>query len=137
VTKDNYPKDKESQLRKRAERVLTRSAGGSETAKLSPEDMRQLLHELKVHQIELELQNEELRRAQLAIEQARDRYVDLYDYAPVAYFTLDIKGFITETNLTAVRLFGMEVEAFIKSPFFQACQQELSGRLLFSFAASA
>ena len=116
MTKDNYPKNKKSRLRERAEQVLTKSADISETAKLSPEDMQQLVHELRVHQIELEIQNEELRRAQLAIEQARDRYVDLYDYAPVAYFTLDTKGFITEANLTAVRLFGIEVEAFIKTP---------------------
>lgn len=124
MSKDNYPKDKKSQLRKRAERMLTKSADDLETATLSPDDMQQLVHELRVHQIELELQNEELCRAQLAIEQARDRYVDLYDYAPVAYFTLDTKGIITEANLTAVRLFGTDLEVFIKTPFTRVVRRE-------------
>jgi chemotaxis family two-component system sensor kinase Cph1 len=117
VKKNNCPENKKSGLRKRAERLLTKSPDVSETPKLSPDDMQQLVHELRVHQIELELQNEELRRAQVAIEQARDRYLDLYDYAPVAYFTLDTKGFITEANLTAVRLFGIDLEVFLKTPF--------------------
>ncbi len=117
MKKNNCPENKKSGLRKRAERLLTKSPDVSETPKLSPDDMQQLVHELRVHQIELELQNEELRRAQVAIEQARDRYLDLYDYAPVAYFTLDTKGFITEANLTAVRLFGIDLEVFLKTPF--------------------
>ncbi|MFT5232599.1 MAG: two-component system cell cycle sensor histidine kinase/response regulator CckA [Candidatus Krumholzibacteriia bacterium] len=73
----------------------------------SPAEMRQTLHELLVHQIELEMQNEELRRAQLELDDARTRYFDLYDLAPVGYVTLSKKGQVLEANLTAATLLGV------------------------------
>ena len=67
-----------------------------------------LLYELQVHQIELEMQNEALRQAKADLEDARDRYVDLYDFAPVGYLTLTPEGMISEINLTGATLLGME-----------------------------
>jgi PAS domain S-box-containing protein len=108
---------KGSDLRRRAESIVRKSAEVLEEADLPSEKMRLLVHELRVHQIELEMQNEELRLAQLALEQARDRFLDLYDYAPVAYFTLDKHGLIMEANLTAVHLLGIEMKSLVKKPF--------------------
>lgn len=73
---------------------------------MSPEELRQTLHELRVHQIELEMQNEELRRAELELEVSRARYFDLFDLAPVGYCTISKKGLILESNLAAATLLG-------------------------------
>ncbi len=107
---------KGSDLRRRAENVLRKSTDVSEESGLSPEKMRQLVHELRVHQIELEMQNEELRQAQLALEESRDRYLDLYDYAPIGYFTLDENALILEANLSGAGLLGMERGSLIGKP---------------------
>jgi two-component system cell cycle sensor histidine kinase/response regulator CckA len=79
--------------------------------------MTGLIHELRVHQIELKMQNEELRRIQRELEKARDRYSHLYDFAPVGYFTVSENGIVMEANLTAVTLLGVERSALVGSPF--------------------
>ena len=71
-------------------------------------DLRRIQHELEVHQIELEMQNEELRNAQAEIEAGLERYTDLYDFAPVAYFNLTAEGTIRLVNLTGAKLVGIE-----------------------------
>ncbi len=80
-------------------------------------DADKVVHELQVHQIELETQNENLRQTQLALEESRDRYRDLYEFAPVAYVTLDSSGMIAEINHTAAALFG-EVRKRLLGSYF-------------------
>jgi two-component system, cell cycle sensor histidine kinase and response regulator CckA len=81
------------------------------------EELQRVVHELKVHQVELEAQNEELRQAQSSLEVARDRFADLYDFAPVGYVTVSEKGLIREANLTLSRLLGVERIALMGKPF--------------------
>jgi PAS domain S-box-containing protein len=106
-----------SELRKRAERRL-RETGEREAGELTLGEANKLLHELRVHQIELEMQNEELRSAQVEIEESRLKYSDLYDFAPVGYLTMDKKGLILEANLTACAQLEIERKFAIKKPLF-------------------
>ncbi len=94
-----------SELRKRAEKRLRGQL--SHIHELSVEESQRLIHELEVHQIELEMQNEELRQAQQELEAARDRYADLYDFAPIGYITVGKDGLILQANLTAAMLLGI------------------------------
>lgn len=71
-------------------------------------DEKRLTHELQVHQIELEMQNEALREAHAAAEIALERYTDLFDFAPVAYFSLDINGIIRQTNFRGETLLAVD-----------------------------
>ena len=77
---------------------------------MSAEETQRLVHELEVHQVELEMQNAELRRAQSELGQARDRFNDLYDFAPAGYLTLDPEGIVIEANLTMAAMLGVERE---------------------------
>jgi PAS domain S-box-containing protein len=82
----------------------------------SGSDPERLIHDLQVHQIELEMQNRELRESQQLLEESRSRYADLYDLAPVVYFTLDRHGRIQEANLTAAALFKRDRGALVGLP---------------------
>jgi len=77
----------------------------------------ELLHDLQVHQIELEMQNETLRQSQIALEESRDRYVDFYDFAPVGYLTLSAQGLITELNLAGAEILGAARSKLVRSRF--------------------
>lgn len=81
-----------------------------------PLTTEQLMHDLQVHQVELQSQNEELRRAQLALELSHARYFDLYDLAPVGYLTVAADGLIVEANLRAATLLGIPRSALVKRP---------------------
>jgi two-component system, cell cycle sensor histidine kinase and response regulator CckA len=107
-------KNSAADVRQRAEEMAAQMP--EDLADLSPEAGQQLLHELRVHQIELEMQNEELRRTQLELEAVRARYFDLYDLAPVGYVTLSEKGIILEANLTLVDLLGVTRKQVVKRP---------------------
>lgn len=91
---------------------------------LSPEDMRKTLHELKVHQIELEMQNEELRRTQSDLEAAQARYFDLYNLAPIGYCTLSEKGIILEANLASATILGETRSSLLQKPIYRFILKE-------------
>ena len=95
-----------ARLRNRAEQKA-RELKSQEIETQSPAEARQVLHELLVHQIELEMQNEELRSTREQLEASRVRYFDLYDLAPVGYFTLSRGGRTLEANLTDATLLGV------------------------------
>lgn len=101
-------------LRKRAEKAL---ATGGDTPAVSTQSLARLVHELQVHQVELEIQNEELREAQARAEEASERYLQLYDSAPVGYFTLGPYGKITQANLTGADLLCVERRQLMGRPF--------------------
>jgi PAS domain S-box-containing protein len=98
-----------AELRRRAEAELEGAtpAERAEKTDLSRGELQRLVHELQVHQIELEMQNEELRQTQVEKEQLLDRYQDLYDGAPVGFVTLDENGIILQANRTAGQLLGV------------------------------
>ena len=102
-------------LRVRAEKLL--AARGTDLRQMSPDDVLNLAYELQVHQVELEMQNEELRQAQETITETGNRYADLYDFAPVGYVTLDPQGLILEVNLTGAGLLGASRELLLRKPF--------------------
>ncbi|MBS1192714.1 MAG: hypothetical protein H6Q97_693, partial [Nitrospirae bacterium] len=102
-------------LRKKAEKKLSTQL--ERPQKPSARGTRDLVHELGTHQIELEMQNEELRKTQDELEASRNRYADLYDFAPVGYLTFDKAGVIREVNLTAANLLGIERRSLVKKPF--------------------
>jgi PAS domain S-box-containing protein len=105
--------DRRKSLRAEAEAMVSSFSLGDKTA--NPSEM--LMHELLVHKIELEMQNEELRKAHVTLEEARDRYVDLYEFAPIAYITINREGLIRDINLTGAALLGLDRTKLISRRF--------------------
>jgi PAS domain S-box-containing protein len=113
------PPDETENLRLRAERIAAAVASGSrvELEALAPDGFGLLLHELLVHKLELEMQNEELRRAQAELDAQRARYFDLYDLAPVGYCSISEQGLVLEANLTAAALLRTPRSTLVSKPF--------------------
>jgi PAS domain S-box-containing protein len=105
-----------AELRRQAEEQLKRRRSESKGPRTEMETTR-LVHELEVHQIELEMQNEELLQARAQSEELLARYTDLYDFAPTGYFTLARDGTIVAVNLTGVRLVGLERAQLLNQRF--------------------
>jgi PAS domain S-box-containing protein len=114
VKRNKADSDEFADLRKQAEKALRGKSG--ELSDISPEDMPRVIHELQVHRLELEMQNEELRRIRHELEDSRDRYSDLYNFAPVGYFTVSEEGLILGMNLTGANLLCMERGLLIGEP---------------------
>ena len=104
MKKQGRQQEKADDLRKRAEKLLKSKL--AVTKEILGPNTPELIHELEVHQIELEMQIEELRRNHVELTESRNRYYDLYDFAPMGYFTLDQKGRILEVNLAGANLLG-------------------------------
>jgi formate hydrogenlyase transcriptional activator len=100
-----------AELRRQAEERL-REAGTERPLRTETETQR-LLHELQVHQIELEMQNAELLRTQEELELSRNKHLELYDFAPIGYFCLDTSGLILEVNLQGASLLGVERQLLV------------------------
>jgi len=106
MKKYQSPSEEILELRRRAEERLREAS--AEQAPRTPLETQKLLHELEVHQIELEMQNAELRQAREEMEQMLERCTDLYDFVPVGYFTLDPDGVIRAVNIAGAALLGVE-----------------------------
>lgn len=131
---DNFLFDKQK-LRETAEAALARQADAVPPASTEGQDLllelqrqqerlkeitglaQHFLYDLRVHEIELEMQNETLREAQTDLEISRDRYADLYEFAPVGYLTLNSDGMVEEGNLTAAKLLGIERPRLLRCRF--------------------
>ena len=130
MRKDKNHPGEAAGLRRRAEELLQQRTTETPSSRTEPESQK-LVHELQVHKIELEMQNAELRHARDELETALDKYTDLYDFAPVGYFTLDRAGVIRDANLTGALLLGTECSRLIGRRF----ESFVSGEARPAFAA--
>ncbi|MEJ2740095.1 MAG: PAS domain S-box protein [Dehalococcoidia bacterium] len=113
--------------RKRTEQIT--GTVRNDISGMSYDDIANALQDLEIHKVELELQNEELRHIQQSLQESRDRYMDLYDYAPVGYFTINSRSnTIVEVNLTACNLLGVEREKLLKTRFTRYVTPEFADK---------
>jgi PAS domain-containing protein len=116
MSKDELDFSDAQTLRRKAEERLKKKQKKTDKPVIEA-DVKKLLHELQVHQIELEMQNEELRQANETAETALKKYTILYDFAPMGYFTLDSDGSICELNFTGADLLGEKRFSVVDSNF--------------------
>jgi len=113
-------------MRQRAEAVFRDSVAPppENLSELSHEENQALVYELRVHQIQMEMQNEELRSAQIRLENSQQRYFELYDLAPVGYCTVDQQGLVQESNLAAATLLGVPRGNLVGTSLHRAIHKE-------------
>jgi PAS domain S-box-containing protein len=111
------------ELRKRAEDTVEKISDEG-VGEISPTKIRRLIQELNVHRVELEMQNEELRRAQAELSESRDQYANLYDTAPIGLFTLDREGVILKANPAGCALLGNDRSRLFGQPFVASVMRE-------------
>ena len=109
------------EVRKLAEKVQLKE---KDISTLSDKEKEYLIHELLIHQIELQMQNDELHRIQLELQASRDKYSDLYDFAPISYFSINGEGTIIEVNLVGAEMLGMKRSLLIGSLFSNFVSKE-------------
>ncbi len=128
---DERRPDHEAELRRRAENRLEQGLPAT-----APDgDPERLIHELQVHQVELQLQNEELLRSQQELQAARNRYFNLFDQAPVGFVTVDADGRVLQINRTFCAMLDQEAPALLSKPFADLVHPEDRPVLLARFAA--
>jgi len=123
----SYEKMTKAQLIKTLEEL---QAKRSAVSKQRMDEMQGLLHDLQVHQIQLEMQNRELRETHEALEESRNRYADLYDFAPEGYASLNDQGLIQEINLTGAVMLGVERTRLTNKPFISFVVKSDTGKFL-------
>ena len=123
---DKQQRKRAAEVRRLAEEAVRNEQARLPTSfpELTEQDTEQILHELRVHQVQLEMQNEDLRQAQEKLDASRARYFDLYDLAPVGYCTLSGNGRILEANLTAATLLGVDRATLVQQPFARFILEE-------------
>ena len=117
-------------LRAKAEETLKTRSARPDLEKIPSSEVVNIVHELEVHQIELELQNEELRQAQKDLEESRLKYFELFELAPVGYLTMNAMGIIKKANLTAALTLGEERSKLINSVFVHWVDENFRGTWL-------
>ncbi len=110
-----------AEMRRGAEKIVRKKSSWwpKKTDSLSPEEMKEALHELQVHQVELEMQNEELRRMHAELDAEKMRYFDLYNMAPVGYCTISDTDVIMEANLTLANKLGVDRWDMIRQSIYK------------------
>ncbi|MEI7672383.1 MAG: ATP-binding protein, partial [Deltaproteobacteria bacterium] len=126
MTKKETHREQSTELRRKAEEIAHERAARSpgNVKAMTSAETRQTLHELRVHQIELDMQNEALRQTSRELEALRARYFELYNLTPAGYVTLSEKGLIIEANLTAATLLGVTRNVLIKKRLAQFIHEE-------------
>jgi PAS domain-containing protein len=117
MRKNSSTKPPFSDLRLKAELKLSERKKRSTRSTVPDEDISRLIHELEVHQIELEIQNEQLQQSQAELESTLSLYAELYALAPVGYFTLTRDSTIRRVNLTGAKLLNMDISGLIRRRF--------------------